>query len=274
MSWPHSRFRFGIVIFAVLLTSSWSPAQQNPPPAPPAATMPAAAAPAPVPEVVAKGAVLFAEHCAFCHGRDAAGGENGPDLTRSRVVASDVGGDHIAPVVRNGRIDNGMPAFSLADQDIAALVAFIHDRKIQAATHKGGRRGVDIADLQTGNAERGKQYFNGAGGCASCHSPTGDLAGIARRYQGLRLEEQMLYPRGAKSKITVTLPSGQSISGELAYRDEFTVGLRDNLGQYRSFAVKRVKCQIDAPVEAHAELLPKYTDADIHDLMAYLQTLR
>ena len=76
---------------------------------------------------------------------------------------------------------------------------------------------MDVSDLQTGNAEAGKRYFNGAGGCATCHSPTGDLAGIASRYQGLELEKQMLYPRHAKSKVTVTLASGQTISGTLAY---------------------------------------------------------
>jgi cytochrome c oxidase cbb3-type subunit 3 len=275
----HSRFGFGILVFTVLLAASFLPAAgQNPPAPSPAAPAPqtptVAPAPAPAPEVIEKGSSVFAQHCAFCHGRDAGGGENGPDLTRSKLVEADVAGDKIAPVVRSGRMENGMPAFSLPDTDIAGLAAFIHDRKIKAATRKGGRRGVDVADLQTGDAERGKQYFNGAGGCASCHSPTGDLAGVARRYDGLKLEQQMLYPRGVKSKITVTLPSGQSIPGELAYRDEFTVGVRDSLGRYHSYSAKRVKYTIDAPVEAHAEQLPKYTDADIHDLMAYLQTLR
>ena len=274
MSFPRSPFRLGILPLAIVLARCFSAAQQNPPPTNPSqATSPSVTPPA-ASQLVERGGALFAQHCAFCHGRDAGGGENGPDLTHSKVVMSDVAGDTIALVIRNGRIDNGMPAFSLTDADIAALVAFVHDQKTKAAMHKGGRRSVDTADLQTGNPERGRQYFNGAGGCASCHSPTGDLAGIARRYQGLRLEEQMLYPRGAKSKITVTLPSGQTVSGELAYRDEFTVGLRDALGQYRSFTVKHVKYKIDAPVEAHAELLPKYSDADIHDLMAYLETLR
>jgi cytochrome c oxidase cbb3-type subunit 3 len=226
------------------------------------------------PELIEKGSILFAQHCAFCHGRDAGGGEDGPDLTRSTLVVADVAGDKIAPVIREGRIENGMPRFALPDPEIAELVAFIHDQKTQADTRKGGRRGVDVADLQTGNAERGKQYFNGAGKCASCHSPTGDLAGIARRYEGLKLEERMLYPRGAKAKITVTVRSGQTITGELAYRDEFIVGMLDGSRHYRSWPVNLVKYTIDAPAEVHADLLPKYTDADIHDLMAYLQTLR
>jgi cytochrome c oxidase cbb3-type subunit III len=221
-----------------------------------------------------RGGTLFQEKCSFCHGRDAGGGDQGPDLTRSAVVAADSNGDKIAPVIREGREEHGMPRFNLPDPDIAALVSFIHAQKTLAESQKGGRRGVDAADLQTGNAAAGKLYFEGTGKCASCHSPTGDLAGIAARYQGLRLEQRLLYPRGAASKVMVTPRSGESVSGELAYLDEFTVALRDSTGRYRSWRVSDVRYTVDAPVEAHADLLAKYTDDDIHNLMAYLQTLR
>lgn len=221
-----------------------------------------------------RGGPLFSQQCGFCHGRDAGGGEDGPDLTRSKLVAADVGGDKIAPVVREGRPEKGMPRFTVSDGDLAALVAFIHDQKTKAEALVGGRRGVDAVDLQTGNVEAGKQYFNGAGKCSSCHSPTGDLAGVARRFEGLKLEERLLYPRGAKARVTVTLPSGQSIAGELVYHDEFTIGLRDSARHYRSWPAGKVKVSIDDPAHAHADLLAKYTDDDIHNLMAYLQTLR
>lgn len=220
------------------------------------------------------GGTLFIQHCGFCHGRDAGGGENGPDLTRSKLVATDVNGDKIAPVIRDGRPELGMPKFTLPASDIANLVAFIHDQKVKAESQKGGRRGVDVADLQTGNAEAGKRYFNGAGGCASCHSPTGDFSGLAKRLEGLRLEERMLYPRGAKSKVTVTLANGQTLSGELAYKDEFTIGMRDSDHHYHSWPTKLVKFKIDSPADAHVALLARYTDDDIHNLMAYLQTLK
>ena len=220
------------------------------------------------------GASIFLQNCGFCHGRDAGGGEDGPDLTRSKLVATDVNGDKIAPVVRDGRPEQGMPKFALPDNDIANIVAFIHDQKIKAESQKGSRRGVDVADLQTGNAEAGRQYFNGAGKCISCHSPTGDFAGLAKRLQGLRLEERMLYPRGAKAKLTVTARDGQTISGELAYQDEFTIGLRDSEHRYHSWPTKLVQFRIDSPAEAHIQLLARYTDDDIHNLMAYLQTLK
>jgi cytochrome c oxidase cbb3-type subunit 3 len=225
------------------------------------------------PAQVEAGRSQFVQQCAFCHGRDAGGGEDGPDLTRSKLVAEDVKGNKIGPVVRNGRAQTGMPKFTVSDRELASLVAFIHTEKSLAESQNGKRRGVDTADLRTGDAEKGRQYFNGTGKCASCHSPTGDLAGVAKRNDGLKLMEQLMYPKGAKSKMTVTLPSGETITGELAYRDEFTVALRDSSGRYRNWPADKVKVKVDAPADAHAELLAKYTDDDIHNLMAYLLTL-
>ncbi len=224
------------------------------------------------PALVQNGDSFFQQNCSFCHGRDAGGGEGGPDLRRSKLVTEDVDGDKIGTVVRNGRPEKGMPRFDFSDQQIASLMAFIHTQQNNALTR--GRRGVDVSDLQTGNVEAGRQYFSGAGGCATCHSPTGDLAGVASRYEGLKLEQQMLYPADVKSTVTVTLASEQTIKGALEYLDEFTVGLIDPTGVYRSWRTSDVKYKVDAPVNAHVELLSKYTDADVHNLMAYLQTLR
>jgi cytochrome c oxidase cbb3-type subunit III len=231
------------------------------------------------PGQVEAGRTLFRQNCSFCHGRDATGGETGPDLTRSRLVTEDADGEKIVPIIRTGRPERGMPPFDLLAAQINDLVAFIHTQQNNAVAAagrggNGGRKGVDPSDLQTGNAEAGKQYFNGVGGCSACHSPTGDLAKLASRYQGLELEEQMLYPKHAKSKITVTLASGQTLTGTLAYQDEFTIGLTDSAGLYHSWRTRDVHFTIDASVNAHVEQFSKYTDADIHNLMAYLQTLR
>ena len=222
----------------------------------------------------AAGKALFQQNCAFCHGRDAQGGETGPDLTQSRLVRRDRSGDQIAKVIHEGRPDNKMPAFNFSAQEVRSIIAFIHEREADAVEHPGGRRGVSVADLQTGSVEAGRRYFNGAGGCNKCHSPKGDLAGIASRFEGLELEERMLYPQGAPSRITARLPSGEKVSGVLAYRDEFTVALRDANGVYHSWPSGDVHYSVDAPVEAHLELFSRYTDEDIHNLIAYLQTLR
>jgi cytochrome c oxidase cbb3-type subunit 3 len=223
----------------------------------------------------ARGKGLFAQNCAFCHGRDAAGGESGPDLTRSRLVTRDVRGDKIRAVVHDGRIEKGMPAFArLTAPQVNDLIAFIRDQSRKLSSKPGGRRGVDVADLQTGNVEQGKAYFNGLGKCSTCHSPTGDLAGIATRREGLELEIQMLYPQNAKATVTITTTSGETFTGTLTYKDEFHIGMMDAEGWYRSWPIRAVDYKIDSPSDAHIEQFEKYTDDDIHNLMAYLQTLR
>ena len=236
-------------------------------------------------EQVDAGRTRFAAQCGFCHGRDAGGGETGPDLTRSELVASDVRGDHIAPVVRSGRPDKGMPPFTLPDADVAAIVAFIHDQKTQADNAVGGRRTVDAADLQSGNAAAGERYF--AGACARCHAATGDLKGVATRFaQPLTLLQRMLYPAPAPvgrggpdpsripQSVTVTLKSGATVSGKLAFRDEFTIALFDAAGFQHSWPTSQVTFTVDDPLQAHIDQLAKYTDTDMHDVLAYLLTLR
>jgi len=250
-----------------------SPASQRPPQTAKPQEYPA--------EQVRAGEAVFSSQCGFCHGRDAAGGESGPDLTRSSVVAEDIRGNKIGVVIRNGRVDKGMPAFNLQPAEVTAIVAFIHDQKTKAESEQGGRRAVDATDLRTGDADAGKQYFNGAGGCSKCHSPTGDLAGVAKKREGLVLLQRMLYPsagRGAPAPapatVTVTLGSGQTISGKLAYRDEFVIALTDSDGWYRSWPTTQVTFTVDNPLDAHASLLGRYTDEDMHNVLAYLQTLK
>jgi cytochrome c oxidase cbb3-type subunit 3 len=236
------------------------------------------------PEQVQTGQTRFAAQCGFCHGRDAGGAETGPDLTRSALVAEDVRGDKIGPVIRQGRPDKGMPASNLGDADIAAIVAFIHDAKTKAESEGGGRRSVDVSDLQTGDLEAGKRYFNGAGGCAKCHSATsGEFATIGSRYQGLALLQRLLYPgsggRGsgpapARPTVTVTTQDGQITTGALMQLDEFTVVLTDAGGWSRSWPVEQVKVAVNNPLEAHVDQLSRYTDKDMHDVFAYLQSLK
>jgi cytochrome c oxidase cbb3-type subunit 3 len=170
-----------------------------------------------------------------------------------------------------------MPAFNLSNADRDAIVAFIHDQKTKFEALGGGRRAVDVADLATGNAEAGRRYFNGAGRCSGCHSPTGDLAGITTRYQGLTLLQRMLYPSGrpapARPTATITLSSGQTVTGPLAVEDEFTIVVLDPSGSRQTYDKSSVKFKIDDPMSAHFEQLGKYTDEDMHNVFAYLASL-
>jgi cytochrome c oxidase cbb3-type subunit III len=283
--------RFQCVIGAGLICTWLSAiafAQAQPPRRPPTDSPASVRRPTTAPQTyspaqIEEGKTRFAAQCGFCHGRDATGGESGPDLTRSTLVAEDVRGNKIAPMVRAGRADKGMPPFTLSDTDMKAIVAFIHDATVNAATLGGGRRSVDVADLQTGNADAGKAYFNGPGGCVTCHGPTTNFATVGSRYQGLALLQRMLYPgsggRGsgpppAPPTFTVTTANGEATTGKLAYRDEFTITLVDADGYTRSWPIKSVKISGDEPLRAHVDQLDKYTDKDMHDVFAYLQTLK
>ena len=167
-----------------------------------------------------------------------------------------------------------MPRFALPDAEIMSLVAFVHSRQDLVMSETGTRKGVDESDLQTGSAVAGRHYFEGVGGCAKCHSATGDLAGVATRYSGLKLEQQMLYPAEVKSKVTVRTSTGQSFNGSLEYQDEFTIGLRDASGVYRSWPTSAITYRVDDPAEAHVVAMSRYTDNDIHNVLAYMQTLK
>jgi len=232
------------------------------------------------PEEIRAGQARFSSQCGFCHGRDAAGGETGPDLTRSDIVAADLRGDKISPIVRNGRPEKGMPGFDLSAADLGAIVAFIHDQKAKADTLGGGRRSVDVSDLQTGNAEEGRKYFGGDGKCSTCHSATGDLAGIGNRFQGLALLQRMLNPGGSgrpapvPPRVLVTLPSGEKIVGPLVSRDEFSITITDAQDARRTWQVGQAEWTIYEPLSQHFDLLGKYTDKDMHNVFAYLQSLR
>ena len=195
-----------LLLAAALFIMQQSPASQTPPRTVTPQSYPS--------EIVLTGQSRFVDECSFCHGRDAAGSETGPDLTRSILVAQDLKGDKIGPLVHEGRVDKGMPAFELSAADLNAIVAFIHDQKTKAESVGGGRRTVDVSDIENGNAEAGARYFNGAGNCSKCHSATGDLAGIGNRFRGLPLLQRMLYPQSTRpaprpAKVTVTVASGE-----------------------------------------------------------------
>jgi cytochrome c oxidase cbb3-type subunit 3 len=232
-----------------------------------------------------RGRKLFVPTCGFCHGNDAHG-KSGPDLVRSPLVLHDNKGDVISPVIQHGRPERGMPAFAtLSAEQIADISAFLHSR----AADVSNRFAYKIGDLVTGDALKGAAFFNGDGHCASCHSPTGDLAHVATKYQPVDLQRRMLYPAPnlidelmgravappAPTKVTVQLPSGERISGKLKHLDEFTVSMVDSAGWYRSFPRETLTAvDVENPRAAHEGLLPKYSDQQMHDVFTYLETLK
>ena len=223
---------------------------------------------------VERGHHQLEQSCGFCHGQDATGGR-GPDLVRSPLVAHDVKGNLIGEVIRHGRPDKGMPAMSLTDEQIADIAAFLHARAAEALSSAEVPKVYPVEKLLTGNAEPGKAFFEGPGGCKNCHSLNGDLSGIAKKYNPIELQGRMLYPEGKHvTTAIVTLPSGEQVKGPLEHADDFVIALRDASGWYRSFPRDRVKVELQDPLAAHRQLLDKLTQADVHNLFAYLQNLK
>jgi cytochrome c oxidase cbb3-type subunit III len=220
-----------------------------------------------------RGQGTFKQSCGFCHGEDATGAR-GPDLVRSPLVAHDVKGNLIGDVVRQGRPDKGMPAMNLNDTQIQEIAAFLHARAAEAMESASVPKVYAVEKLLTGNAEAGKAFFNSAGGCDKCHSPEGDLAKISTKYSPIELQSRMLYPGGKHTTAVVTLPSGEQIKGALEHADDFVIALRDSDGWYRSFARNRVKVDLQDQLASHRELLGKLKQAEIHNLFAYLQSLK
>ena len=234
---------------------------------------------------IERGKTQFVSTCGFCHGANAKGGESGPDLLRSVLVLDDENGDKIGQVVLNGRPDKGMPKFNLSSQQISDIATFLHNG-IKAAALRGNYK---ILNIVVGDPAAGQAYFNGAGQCSTCHSTSKDLKGIGAKYDPVTLQGKFLMPRGQRygpraepaapgSAVTVNvmLPSGQSYSGKLDRIDDFTVALTDSAGQYHSFSRDgdTPKVELHDPLKAHYDMLTKYKDSDIHNLTAYLVTVK
>jgi len=236
------------------------------------------------PAVIQRGRQIFSANCSFCHGSDARGGEGGPNLIRSELVLNDKNGELIAAVVQNGRPDKGMPKFDLSLEEIASIAAFIHSMPV------GGRaETTGVVDPLVGDAKAGEAYFNGPGKCAGCHSVSGDLAGIGAKFTDVRaLQGAMLsggaaarqgyagLPESARKTVTVTMQSGETVKGQLDQIDDFIVALTDSDGNYHSYVRHgdNPKVTISNPLQPHFDMLRNFKDEDIHNLTAYLVTLK
>jgi cytochrome c oxidase cbb3-type subunit 3 len=243
------------------------------------------------PAVIERGKSLFTATCSACHGTDARGGQlGGPNLLRSQLVLADKDGETIGPVVQNGRPERGMPPFPLPPDDVKAIVEFIHSLT-GASRGQGAPPESDLppVNILVGDATAGQTYF--AAKCSACHSVTGDLQGIATKIAdpkalqnawvsgGVAAERgrgRGAGPPGPAITATVTLPSGENVQGRLLRYDDFIVTLLMEDGSIRSVARDgdRTKLEIKNPLEGHQALLAELTDKDMHNVTAYLVTLK
>lgn len=236
------------------------------------------------PDAANRGRTVYIAQCITCHGPKARGTEQGADLVRSVVILHDRYGSEIGPFLKKGHpTQSGTPSNTFTQDQIVDLSHFLH-QKVEDTLRTGPYN--KVLNILTGDPKAGKAYFNGAGKCSTCHSPTGDLAGIASKYEPPVLQLKTVFPEtvafgrratvGTKKPVTVTVTTpSETVSGVLLEMDDFSVALRDRSGQYRSFQrTPEVKVQKHDPYAAHIALLDQYTDKDIHDVVAYLETLK
>jgi cytochrome c oxidase cbb3-type subunit 3 len=236
------------------------------------------------PKASEMGRPLFKSDCEACHGPDARGTSQGANLVRSPIVLRDRYGSALGPYLRASHPPVPAPTklAALTDTQILILAHFLRDRLNDTLR---GAPGFKPGDVLTGDPKAGEAYFTGEGGCTQCHSATGDLAAIGRRMDPVTLQQRFLFPSNSGSRrratpppvvtVNVTPESGETLSGELLQMDDFTVALRDASGNYHS--VKRtpgVRVVKNDPFAKHVELLSKITDKSIHDVVAYLETLK
>jgi cytochrome c oxidase cbb3-type subunit III len=224
-----------------------------------------------------KGEPLYKQNCSTCHGETARGAQ-GPNLVRSVVVLHDEKGEEIGPVIKSGRPQGGMPGFAnFSADDLYNISQYLH-LQVELAANRGtyGATYGALRNAVKGDAGKGEQFFRGAGGCTQCHSTSGDLAKIGAKFsQASALQSRFLWPASpGPVKVKVTLPSGEGIDGTIRVMNDFDVSITDNAGGYHEWPRGQVKVAIEDRLSGHRALLPKYTDADIHNLTAYLVTLK
>jgi nucleoside transporter len=232
------------------------------------------------PAAIERGKGMYGVNCTFCHGPDARGGDGGgPNLLRSSLVLDDQKGELMAPVVRNGR--GAMPKFDLTDAQVADIAAFLHSFPVSSRT------GPSTINILVGDAKKGEVYV--AAKCARCHT-TAALRTFAAKLDDPKMMQQMWIMPGVVGgrgggpppipappiTVTVTLPSGEKVSGELDRVDDFVVSLTQADGRHRTFRTFGTSTKVDMqdPLAGHKDLLKTYTDADIHNVTAYIASLR
>ena len=239
------------------------------------------------PDAANRGRTVWVAECIECHGTSARGTDKGKNLIQSDMVLQDRYGSKLVPFFAKGHpMQSGGKSASLSKTGVADLSHFIHERVYDTL------RGSSIfkpGQIVTGNAKAGEAWFNGAGKCGTCHSATGDLKGIGGRYDPPTLQGRFLFPRGGggpggrgggagggkQLTLTITPPNGPAVTGAPVVFDDFDVSVRDEKGQVHAFTRSpQLKVVRNDPFAMHDQLLDVYTDKNMHDMLAYLVTLK
>jgi cytochrome c oxidase cbb3-type subunit III len=297
----------GVALCAVVVGQGQGRGGGAAPPAPPPGVQQISSRPPVDKEAHDRGRALWASHCIDCHGSQARGSDTGPNIIRTKTVnfdrSAEVAGSVLGPFLKAGHpTQSQKPSASFTAAEVVDLANFLRERVNETMRSSPL---FTVGDIVVGDAKAGEAFFNGGGGCTTCHNATTrNLAGIATRIPvPVDLQQRMLFPggggrgrggrgpaRGAgpaggppapvpvnPNAITVTLtpPSGPPVSGVLVEESDFHITVREADGTVR--AVRRtptLKIAKNVPLQAHIDLLDRLTDKQIHDLVAYLETLK
>jgi cytochrome c553 len=237
------------------------------------------------PEAVDRGLKSYNTTCGYCHGERAKGGNAGPALITSVVLLRDDDGVLMAEYLQ-GAVHQKVAKLDLPQTTVYDIAAYIHARVIVAAINRGGDVHEDDI-LAAGDAKAGQAYFNGAGGCTKCHSVEGNLKGVGAKYDPATLQDRIVMPRNTGGRgrggvnptavtATVTLPGGQVFKGLPLRVTDFDVTLRFDDGSTQTWARNNgiPKVDLTDPLAAHIEIMKTLKDGDMHNLTAYLATLK
>ena len=217
-------------------------------------------------EAAQRGRAVYSQRCADCHGAQAKGTDTGPDLMRSPLMMRDRLGSELGPALkRMPGHDAGLSATQVTD--------LTHFLKQQIEATAVNRNPVKPPNVLTGDANAGRAYFDQT--CSMCHSVTGDLAGIGKKFADpMDLQQRFLFPRRTRpQRVKVTPPGEATVAGELVRIDDFDVSLRDGAGEFRSWKRNAaLQLEVEDPLDRHHELLDVYTDRDIHNVVRYLES--
>ena len=286
MMWVKGGLAAAIVLGLAATTALMA---QSPPPAGVRRTggfIPGQQRPAGDPVKIERGKAIYGIHCTSCHGADLRGGDlGGPNLLRSQLTLSDQDGELILPIIQGSRQAQGMPAIDVSREDGLAVAAYV--RSIVATIGRQGMPpsvGQEPPTILVGDARAGQAYFDAK--CNGCHSPTGDLKGIATRFPDPKALQNRWVAGGGGRRgggssahpVTATIiqPSGETIEGRLVRIDDFLVTIALDDATMHTFRRNDggPKVEVHDPMKAHRDLLSVYTDQQMHDVTAYLVTLK
>lgn len=230
--------------------------------------------PLPDKAAAALGRPLFQRNCAFCHGANARGAI-APSLITSDVVLDDNRGEHLVPFLKKGRPEKGMPAFAtVPDSQLKDIAEYLH-LQIEDVANRGA---YHVLNILTGNPASGREYV--AAHCTTCHTMA-SFDHIADRYRSPdQLQRNWVWPDRSKDPqlaITadVTQSSGSTVQGRVTQISDFQITLIDKTGKTHTIdRTSSVKVDLHDPLAPHQAMIMTLPNSAMHDVTAYLETLR